>query len=60
METIKSNGYINPIQYRFGLHYEADEMAMGNTDFLAILEKMGFDWFKEWHPNDEDDESSDK
>jgi FMN reductase [NAD(P)H] len=51
--TIKRNGYINPVQYRFGLHYEADEMAMGNTDFLSILEKMGFDWFKEWHPYEE-------
>lgn len=53
-ETIKGNGYINPIQYRFALHYEADEMPRGNTDFLQLLEKMGFDWFKEWQPHEEE------
>jgi nitroreductase len=50
---IKNAGYINPIQYRFGLHYKADEMAQDNLEFLAQLEKQGFDWFKEWVPLEE-------
>ena len=58
VETIKSNGHINRIQHCFGLHYEADEMPRGNLEFLVILEKMGFDWFKEWHPHGDAEESN--
>ena len=53
-ETIKSNGFISPIQHRFGLHYEADKMPRNNPDFLALLERMGFDWFEEWSPREEE------
>jgi len=48
---IKEQGYINPVQRYFGLHYPADEMPEGNNEFLAIVEEFGFNWFKKWLPN---------
>jgi nitroreductase len=43
---IKKNGYINPVQRYFGLHYRADEMPQGNDTYLEIMEEFGFEWFK--------------
>ena len=43
--SIKDAGFINPIQYIFGLHYEADEMAKGNEDYLKLMNEFGFNWF---------------
>ncbi len=47
-DRIKKDGYINRAQYYFGLHYRADTMPKGNTRYLAIMEKSGFHWFKEY------------
>jgi nitroreductase len=41
---------INPVQYRFGLHYPADEMPVGNPGFIELFRKMGFGWFDDWSP----------
>lgn len=38
VEYIKENGYINPAQRYFGLHYRADLMRQGNNKFLKIME----------------------
>jgi FMN reductase [NAD(P)H] len=50
LSKIKENGYINPVQIYFGLHYCADEMAQGNDTFLEIIEELGFDWFRKYEP----------
>jgi len=48
MANIKEKGYINQVQRYFGLHYSANEMPLGNEEFLKIFEKAGFSWFKEF------------
>jgi nitroreductase len=48
IESIKKNGYINPVQRYFGLHYQADMMPKGNEEFLKIMEESGLAWFKEY------------
>ena len=48
IENIKKNGYINPVQRYFGLHYCADEMPLGNDTYLEIMEESGFKWFKKF------------
>jgi FMN reductase [NAD(P)H] len=50
VEKIKKNGYINPIQRYFGLHYRADIMSKDNDMYLEIMKRFGFSWFKKYHP----------
>jgi len=50
LELIKKQGYINPAQYYFGLHYRADLMPEGNDRYLDLMEKSGFKWFKKYSP----------
>jgi nitroreductase len=47
-ERIKANGYINMAQHYFGLHYRADVMPQGNDNYLRLMEKSGFKWFKKY------------
>lgn len=46
IERIKKQGYINPVQRYFGLHYRADYMRKGNDKFVLQTEEAGFGWFK--------------
>jgi hypothetical protein len=48
IERIKKNGYINPVQRYFGLHYQADMMPKDNDEFLKIMEESGFACFKKY------------
>lgn len=50
LKEIEDKGYINPIQYRFGLHYPAGEMPKLNEKFLRILKKQDMDFFEKWEP----------
>ncbi len=50
VERIKKNGYINPAQRYFGLHYRADLMPEENDELLDIMEEFGFHWFKKYRP----------
>ncbi len=50
LAKVKKQGYINPIQRYFGLHYIADLMPTGNDRFLKQFEKFGFGWFREYKP----------
>jgi nitroreductase len=47
-ERIKANGYVNMAQHYFGLHYRADVMPQGNDNYLRLMEKSGFKWFKKY------------
>ncbi len=47
INKIKSQGYINPVQRYFGLHYKADEMAKDNVQFVDVIEKYCLNWFKD-------------
>jgi nitroreductase len=46
VERIRAAGYINPVQYYFGLHYRADQLPIGNDEFLRLMKEFGFDWFE--------------
>lgn len=46
VETVHRNGYINAAQYYFALHYRADLMAGGTSQFLDVVRGRGFDWFE--------------
>jgi nitroreductase len=50
LNRIQKQGYINPAQRYFGLHYHADYMADGNDRYLKLMEKFGFHWFKKYVP----------
>ena len=50
VEKIKKNGYINPVQRYFGLHYRADLMPKDNDTYLELMEEFGFNWFKKYRP----------
>jgi len=50
LKDIKDKGYINPIQYRFGLHYPAGDMPKLNEKFLKLLKKQDMDFFEKWEP----------
>jgi nitroreductase len=50
ISKIRENGYISSVQRYFGLHYRADRMPRGNLDYLRLMEKFGFHWFKEFQP----------
>jgi nitroreductase len=49
-DRIRANGCINMAQYYFGLHYQADSMPEGNENYLRLMEKSGFKWFKKYEP----------
>jgi hypothetical protein len=42
---VEARGVFNAVQYRFGLHYPADEMPRGNSGFIEALKKRGFQVF---------------
>ncbi|UCE44089.1 MAG: nitroreductase family protein [Candidatus Bathyarchaeota archaeon] len=50
VEKIRKNGYVNPVQRYFGLHYRADLMPKDNDTYLELMEEFGFNWFKKYHP----------
>lgn len=50
IEKMEENGYINPVQRYFGLHYCADSMPEGNDTYLQLMEEFGFNWFKKYEP----------
>ncbi len=45
VEEIKDKGYISTFQYRFGLHYRADQMPEVNEDLIKLIKEYGFDVF---------------
>ncbi|TYB85421.1 MAG: hypothetical protein FXF54_11735 [Kosmotoga sp.] len=45
VQEIKKNGYISTFQYRFGLHYRADQMPEVNEDLIELIKEYGFDVF---------------
>jgi FMN reductase [NAD(P)H] len=50
LQRIKEQGYINPVQRYFGLHYRADHMPEKNTTFMEWIELCGFKWFRKYQP----------
>ena len=42
VEYAKSSGFFTMAQARFGLHYRANSMPLGNREFFEDLEKLGF------------------
>ncbi len=54
VERIKETGHITAVQRYFGLHYRANEMPLGNKEYLETMERFGFDWFKEFQLLDEE------
>lgn len=46
LARIEADGFINPAQRYFGLHYGADEMPEGNAEFVRLTEEFGFRWFR--------------
>ena len=53
VDKIRENGYINPVQRYFGLHYRADLMPKDNDTYVGLMEEFGFNWFKKYHPFNE-------
>ena len=43
---IKEQGYIHHIQYRFAMHYRADEMAAHNKELIEEFRKAGLFFFE--------------
>jgi FMN reductase [NAD(P)H] len=50
LARVRKQGYINPVQRYFGLHYVADYMPEGNLKFLKQFENFGFGWFRDYKP----------
>jgi len=48
VDRIEESGYINAVQRYFGLHYQANEMPLGNKEYLETMERFGFHWFREF------------
>jgi FMN reductase [NAD(P)H] len=48
LARVKRTGRIAPAQHRFGLHYVADGMPLGNERFLELMEQAGFGWFRKY------------
>lgn len=48
IENIKKQGYINHVQYRFGMHYKANLMPTNNEKFIEIMKKCGFHWLEKF------------
>ncbi|MEG0289811.1 MAG: nitroreductase family protein [Erysipelotrichaceae bacterium] len=44
LAEMERTNVVNYAQYRFGLHYCADEMLEGRDEFVALLKKQGIDW----------------
>jgi nitroreductase len=42
LALVKKQGYFNPVQRYFGLHYCADWMVQDNEEFVKILKEYGF------------------
>jgi hypothetical protein len=47
---MKADGFVNPAQIYFGLHYRADLMPEANDQYLRIMDESGFNWFKKYLP----------
>ncbi len=43
---VEARGAFNAVQYRFGLHYSADTMPLGNGGFIEAITKRGLDVFR--------------
>ena len=50
LERINQQGYISVAHNYFGLHYRADQMPLGNDDYLAVMEEFGCSWFRPYSP----------
>ncbi|MFC2172780.1 nitroreductase family protein [Acidobacteriota bacterium] len=50
LERVKEQGYFNPAQRYFGLHYRANVMPVGNKVFLKFMQDSGCNWFKNYRP----------
>lgn len=48
LARIEADGFINPAQRYFGLHYRADEMPERNEEFVRLTEEFGFRWFRDY------------
>ncbi|MEG0265166.1 MAG: nitroreductase family protein [Erysipelotrichaceae bacterium] len=46
LEEMNETNVVNYAQYRFGLHYCADEMLEGRDEFVNLLHSQGIDWIK--------------
>lgn len=49
IKKIKESGYINQVQWYFGLHYRAHselEHRRDNEEYLRIMKEFGFNWFE--------------
>ena len=55
VEKIRETGYITPVQRYFGLHYRANALPKGNDDYLKLMEKFGFNWFKTYQAFEKQD-----
>jgi nitroreductase len=55
IDSIKSRGHINLAQRYFGTHYRADEMPVGNDEYIETMREFGFDWFDRFVPYEERD-----
>ena len=53
LARIKESGHINQAQRDFGLECRADFMAGDNENYLELVEELGFNWFRECHPESE-------
>jgi len=50
INRVKQQGYINSVQYYFGLHYRANTMPKGNDTYLKLMKESGLNWFKKYPP----------
>ena len=46
LEYIKKKGYLNFLQYQFGVFYDEVEGTMNNTEWFEFLKEMGFNLYK--------------
>ena len=42
VQEIRKRGYISTFQYRFGLHYRADQMPKKNKELIKLIREYGF------------------
>ena len=47
-EKVKEQGFFNPVQRYFGLHYRANAMPLHNQQFIDQMKDLGFHWFEEY------------
>lgn len=48
VERVNQQGYFNPAQRYFGLHYQANSMPLDNLQFINQSKQMGFNWFEDY------------